>query len=222
MSIARPMGMYNKSTAFPPTRRAKLVNAGTWSPADAGETYANGGTLSVKVKLNSAYDPWITGGTANQQGLYYDQLRFIYQDAVVLAAKVTITYLTSDDTEALKIVTKLTDGNDLTWPEDQVSTANEDMTLSVMKMGAESKAVNTTVLSRYVNMSQFFGQKVIADSSYKEHENTGLSDNDKLCIFLIWHRRLDGANQGTVVKHLRYELTQYILFSGRVDVAKSV
>ncbi len=86
-----------------------------------------------------------------------------------------------------------------------------------------NQRIDNVVMTRFVNMSKFFGRDITNEHDYMEVGTTPISPSgDKACLMKCFVADIDGGNL-TVGKelHFRIHLTQWCKFTGRVKVAQS-
>ena len=140
----------------------------------AAQTTNNFAT-SYKMRLNSIYDPNLTGAGHKPRGA--DELFSIYEKYTVVGAKITVCYITNNSTPQV-VGLRLVDGNESSIVDKKVAIENGDSSWKYMaRFDSNSKAV----LSRSVNVKKFFNQNTIVGTdkfTLDANENPALDDRD--------------------------------------------
>lgn len=137
----------------------------------AGST--NNFATSYKMRLNSLFDPNLTGAGHQPRG--FDQLMSIYEKYTVVAAKMTVCFIYTGSQPAVAGL-RLVDGNEVTVTDKKTAIENGD---SSWKYLARYDSNSKTVLSRKVNIKKFFNQNTIVGTdkfTLDANENPALDD----------------------------------------------
>lgn len=141
-------------------------------------TFAAGSTpnfaSSYKMRLNSLYDPNLTGLGHQPRG--FDELMSIYEKYTVVAAKITVCYI-GDTTVPSVVGLRLVDGNEAAIADKKVAIENGDSKWNYMTTANGGN--NKIVLSKNVNIKKYFNQKNIVGTdkfTLDSNENPALDD----------------------------------------------
>ncbi len=216
MSMSRPV--FSKGAVFPKTMFTKLTNSDIIRIANVAE--ASKQVLSIDI--NSCFDMFvIPAGT--KQPLYYDQIRGLYNDAVVLGARVTLQMLDYSTSTQLIIKTKTTIGNDGAEPTSIQAMEAPNTTWSTMNPQTGSKEDQQTVIVRYVNMSRMFGKPVAHETEFYEIKDAKVAQVQNRAVFNAWIQPLAGGNLPDAnTLTFRITVVQWVRFSDRLQVPASL
>lgn len=217
MAIGRPL--FNKAATFPQSFTTKIVTGDIFRVNVGVVSYPTFGTLA-RVHLNSAFKPLTLPATA-QQALFYDQLKAIYNKTVVLAAKVTVQIVEGTVSSSYKLTSTLdTEANigaASAGPTDAQATSDTQNTFAVFHAEFDQR-IDHVAITRYVNMSRFFGRKVKQDSDFTERGAEIAATKDR-CEWKLLVRRLDATDLASEIFSYRINITQWVEFGERKKVA---
>lgn len=128
---------------------------------------------SYKMRLNSLFDPNYSGQGHQPRG--FDQLMAIYEKYTVVAAKITVCYITTSTNPSV-VGLRLVDGNESSIVDKKVAMENGD---SSWKYISRFDQDNKALLSRKVNVKKFFNQNTIVGTdkfTLDSNENPALDD----------------------------------------------
>ncbi len=206
-----------KGAVFPPSYRTRLTTSNVFRVAVPVTTYPAFGPI-MDARINSAFDPFILPA-AGTQPLYFDQLKAIYHESVVVAAMIHVQIIEYANTKTLEFVTKVGLGTDTSIPSVIQATSSPTTSYFIMKDG-NNQASDMRSLKRYVNMSRFFSKDVPEEGLFTER-TAALSVGDNTCHWKLWTRHLDATDLASAVLSFRVNIVQWIKFSKRVQVAAS-
>lgn len=145
-------------------------NEAHFFPAGTSNNFAS----SYKMRLNSCYDPNLTGLGHQPRG--FDELTSIYEKYTVVGAKITVCYVSNSTTPAV-VGLRTVDGNESSIVDKKVAIENGDS--SWKYMANFNGGSNKQVISRTVNCKKFFNQKNIVGTdkfTLDANENPALDD----------------------------------------------
>lgn len=214
--------VFNKEAVFPQKMTTKLVTSTVTTVTLSASTYPSH-TQVLNIDLNSAIDPINNLGSAAsaQQPMYFDQLKALYNVSTVTAAKITIQLIKASTSDTFKITSNLGLKATPTTPSDEQATSDPQNTMAIwhQKTGAQGDGMLT--ITRYVNMSRFFGRDVKSTSNFDEAGSTKLSATEFIATFIMHVRNLDETNFVEQQFSFRVQLTQWIQFKERIKPAAS-
>ena len=162
----------------------------------------NNFATSYKMRLNSLYDPNLTGIGHQPRG--FDQLMTIYEKYTVVAAKMTVCYITNNSTPQV-VGLRLVDGNETAISDKKVALENGD---SSWKYMARFDSNSKVILSRRVNVKKFFNQNTIVGTdkfTLDANENPALDD---AVVGELWVAPIDpNTAHGQVLVDINIEYT---------------
>lgn len=206
---------FKKPVVFPPslstqisTTLIKVVDAGTGA-------YPNYFKL-LDIDLNSLVDAYTTPATS-QKGLWYAQLKQLYNGSIVHATKIQLQMIETSSSKTFKCVSKVSLQGETDVPSDEQAGSDPQSTMTLWVNGTDgNQRTNIVNFSRYVGMRQFFNDKI--DDRYKEFETTKIGDAEKICTFRMWIRHLDETNLANPIMRYRLNITQWVTFSDRIHI----
>lgn len=210
--------LFSKASVFPPSLTTKIVTSDFYQVTAASQ--AAGIFVTVgHFRLNSALDPVVTP-TSTQQGLWFDQLKALYRNTMVHAAKLEWQIITGSTNASYRITQVLHEGDRGGTQEDQGATADPTSSVFVFMAGGEDVRTQVMSLSRYVSMKNFFRRR-LDSADFMEHDTTPITTANACDVTISARRLIAGTAMATETLQMRFQVTQWITFSERIKVADS-
>lgn len=119
------------------------------------------GQQTYVFSLNGLYDPDITG--TGHQPIGFDQIMPLYDHYHVIGAKYKVTFANTDTTKQALVACQIKDTNTTSQNFDEIV---ENGRTKYATLGVEASGQSTRTISGGVNLSKFFGRKVLQGSKY--------------------------------------------------------
>lgn len=214
--IARPV--FSRTAVFPVTMDTQLITVGLEAPV-----LVEGSSLSIhQWNMNSAFKPV---NSSNQQAKYYDQLRAIYNNVIVMGARITVYFLqwvpnVPDPNNSVQFNIELIRKDAPNQIPSDDKCMNDPMN-NLLVMNEQAASANRMTVSRYMNISRFYAEDIMnAQNLYSETGDVFLATQKNVLMFKIWMKKLGGgtiADGGRLM--YRWQLTQYVRFTDRVKLS---
>lgn len=226
-----PRPTFSKADSSPARLDMKMITGFIATNSASGETGASFYKPVCDITLNSGIKPnrssYQPGETKGIQPLHWDQMKRIYNKSVVTAAKIDLQILYAEVEVVppkdlrLGVTSWLHRGDDTAVPTDKQACSSNTAQFSVINSRQRQTPLanpeNMVTISRFVNMSKYFGQDVRdTTGSYWEHGQTSIAPLTHECRFSAKTRPLNEIDIVVSITHFRIQLEQYVTFGDKI------